>query len=282
MNRMYPILLIVAATGSAVIAIFAGYTMMGFVAAAAACAVMVGTTVYTTSIAKPEEKILETGLVQQYLLSNFTIDESTIQYLKKLLKEDYDLNVTKKQLTLAIEKEQTRRELELENEELQDFENKFYIQEKHPKTLEEYISQFVTVFGRGSVRNVYYLKKVLEHTKISYTDEKEFTDQIIALKNLIEKEIERRGGTPAKEVHITINVCPECGNEYPEMLLYCPFCKKETQIIEEPYEVVYCPKCNRPMVRSILKKGNTYVKGYQCRNLKCLYEITYEKAHNAQ
>lgn len=279
---MYPFLFIVAATGSAVMAIFAGYTILGFVAAAAACAVLVGITVYTTSAAKPEQKILKTGLVQQYLLSNFTIDESTILYLKKLLKEDYGLDVTKKQVLSAIEKEQTKRELKLEQEELQDFKNKFYIEGKKPETLQEYISQFVSVFGRGSVRNVYYLKKMLEQNNISYTDKKEFTDKIIVLRNLIEKEIEQRGGTPQKKVRITVNVCPECGNEYPEMLLYCPFCKKETQKVEEPHEVVYCPKCNRPMVRSILKKGNTYVKGYQCRNLKCLYEITYEKAHNAQ
>jgi hypothetical protein len=138
----------------------------------------------------------------------------------------------------------------------------------------------VTVFGRGSARNVYYLKKVLDQERIPYSDNPEFTDRIIALKNLIEQEIERRGGSPQKKVKVTYKVCPTCKNEYPDVLLYCPFCEQGTQKVAEPENIVYCPQCNNPMVRSILKKDGTYIKGFQCRNLKCLYEITYEESQN--
>lgn len=279
MNRTFPFLLIFIATVLVAGTIYAGYTLPGFVGAAAACIVLVAITVYKRVYTRIEDKILKTELIQQYLLSNFTVDQSTLTYLQRLLKEDYSLTVTAEQLISAIEKEQTKRELEIEREELSDFKNKFYIGEP-PTTLQEYIQQFVTVFGRGSTRNVYYLKKVLDEEKIDYSNKKEFTDKIIVLKNLIETEIEKRGGPPRKEMQITCKVCPTCKNEYPDVLLYCPFCEQETTKGVEPMHEVYCPQCNRPMVKSILKRDNTFVKGYQCRNLKCLYEITYEEAHN--
>ncbi len=275
----YALIFIFVAASSAAAAIYYGHSYTGFAAAGIACIIVAAATMYTKYVTRIEDKILRTGLIQQYLISNFTMDQSTIEYLKRLLKEDYSLNITTKQLTSAIEKEQTKRELELENEELSDFKSKFFIDTK-PETLTQYIAQFVTVFGRGSVRNVYYLKKVLDQDNISFSDKDGFIDKIVALKNLIEAQIERRGGPPKKEEKITVNVCPTCGNEYPAVLLFCPFCEQETQKVVEPSGVVYCPRCNKVMVRSILKKGNTFVKGYQCRNLKCLYEITYEEAHN--
>lgn len=281
MNRIYfALIFIFAAASSAAAAIYYRHPYVGFVAAGTACIIVAAATVYTKYVTRIEDKILKTGLIQQYLISNFTVDQSTIEYLKRLLKEDYNLNVTTSQLTSAIEKEQTKRELKLENEELSDFKNKFFIDTK-PETITQYITQFVTVFGRGSVRNIYYLKKILDENHISYSEKDGFTDKIVALKNLIEAEIERRGGLPKKEEKITANVCPKCGNEYPDVLLFCPFCEQETQKVVEPSgDTVYCPQCNKVMVRSILKKGKTFVKGYQCRNLKCLYEITYEEAHN--
>lgn len=281
MNRTYALVFIVAATLLAAAAIYFGYPFYGFFSAGAACAAVVVTTAYATYVSRVEEKILKTGLVQQYLISRFTADQSTIDYLKKLLREDYNLKVTSEQLVSAIEKEQTRKELEMEKEELTDFKNKYYIGEKAPETLDDHIRQFVTVFGRGSVRNVYYLKKVLEEKNINCAEKGEFTDKIIALKNLIEAEIERRGGSAKKEEQVTINVCPICGNEYPQVLLFCPFCEKETTKVAEPLlKVVCCPQCGKPMVRSILKKEGRFLKGYQCRNLKCLYEMTYEEPHN--
>jgi hypothetical protein len=273
------LIFIFAALGSAVTAIYYGHVFTGFAAAVTACIIVAAATVYTTYTTRIEDKIFKTGLVQQYLISNFTVDQSTLEYLKKLLKEDYNLTVTTKQLTSAIEKEQTKRELELENDELSDFKNKFFI-DTAPETVSQYITQFVTVFGRGSVRNIYYLKKVLDQNNISYTDKDGFTDKIVALKNLIEAEIEKRGGPPKKEEKITVRLCPTCGNEYPSVLLFCPFCEEGTHKVVEPLDVVYCPQCNKVMVRSILKKGSTFVKGYQCRNLKCLYEMPYDKAHN--
>jgi len=283
MNRIYHILLFIfIATISVVLTIHFGYTVLGFAEAGAACAVLVAVTVYGAYYSRIEDRILQTGLIQQYLLSNFTIDQSTLTYLQKLLKEDYNITVNTEQLTSAIEREQVRRELELEKEELSDFKNKFCIGEQ-PETLEEYIERFVTVFGRGSVRNVYYLKRVMDEAGISYSEKEEFTDKIVALRNLIEVEIERRGGPPKKEVEVTCKVCPTCGNEYPDVLLFCPFCKRETARVSEPvHEVIYCPQCKKPMVRSILKKDGKFVKGYQCRNLKCLYEITNEESQDAQ
>lgn len=278
MNRTH-FLSIFIATVLVAVTIYSGYTVPGFVGAGAACIVLVAFTVYKTYYTRVEDKISKTELIQQYLLSNFTIDQSTLTYLQKLLKEDYRLTVTAEQLLTAIEKEQTKRELKIEREELSDFKNKFYIG-REPETLQEYIKQFVTVFGRGSMRNVYYLKKVLDEEQIPYSPHKEFTDKIIVLKNLIEAEIQKRGGPPRKEVQITCKVCPTCKNEYPDVLLYCPFCEQETKKDTEPVHEVYCPQCNKPMVKSILKRDNTYVKGYQCRNLKCLYEISYEEAQN--
>jgi hypothetical protein len=282
MNRIYSALLFVfAAAVFSAATIHVGYTTLGFLAAGTACAVFVAITIYTRYTSKVEDTILQTGLIQHYLLSNFTADQSTLQYLKKLLEEDYNLTVTTEQLTSAIEKEQTRREIELEKEELSDFKNKFFIKEKAPETLEEYIKQFVAVFGRGSVRNVYYLKKVLDEENISYSDTDEFTDTIVALKNLIEAEVVSRGGEPKKEEKTIVNVCSVCGNEYPKVLLFCPFCEQETtKIVEPSHDVLYCPQCNKPMIRSILKRDGKFVKGYQCRNLKCLYEMTYEESQN--
>jgi hypothetical protein len=282
MNRTFVILLFIfIATAGVAGTIYSGYTMPGFVGAGAACLILVVLTVRTALPTKIEDNILKTEVIQQYLLSNFTTDQSTLTYLQKLLREDYNLDVTPEQLLSAIEKEQTKRELESEKEELSDFKNKFFIGKK-PQTLDEYIKKFVTVFGRGSARNVYYLKKVLDHQRIPYSDNPEFTDKIIALKNFIEQEIERRGGPPQKKVEVTYKVCPTCKNEYPDVLLYCPFCEQETQKITEPENMVYCPQCNKPMVRSILKRNGTYMKGFQCRNLKCLYEITYEESQNTQ
>ncbi|MGC1122057.1 MAG: hypothetical protein WBA22_13285 [Candidatus Methanofastidiosia archaeon] len=283
MNQTHLVLLFVVITaGAAVVAIYTGYSVLGFLAAGISCVLLIVATVYDRYTSKLEDKIMKTGLIQQYLISNFTVDQSTIHYLKKLFKEDYNLDVTGDQLVSAIQKEQTRREMELEEEEFTDFKNKFFVGKK-PESLEEYIKQFVSVFGRGSVRNVYYLKKLLDENDVNYTEEEGFEDKIIALKNLIEKEIERRGGSPRKEDQMTVSVCPRCGNEYPKVLLFCPFCEEETTKQSEPAgEMVYCPRCNRPMVRSILKKEGTFVKGYQCRNLKCLYEMTYEEAHNTE
>ena len=282
--RPYLVLLsIFIATGFVAVTIYAGYTTLGFLGAGGACAVLIILTVSSRYGTKIEDKILKTELIQQYLLSNFTIDHTTLSYLQKLLREDYSITVTTEQLLSAIEKEQTKRELELEKEELSDFQNKFFIGENLPETLEEYVKQFVTVFGRGSVRNVYYLKKILDEENISYSEKKEFTDRIIALKNLVEAEIERRGGSVKREEKATVRVCSTCGNEYPDVLLYCPFCEQETiKVPEQLQDVVYCPRCNRPMVRSILRKDSKFVKGYQCRNLKCLYEISYEESKNAQ
>lgn len=279
MKPTYVVLFVFIATILVVSAIYFGYTVSGFAGAGILCVLLVIITVYIRYYPRIDEKILQTGLIQQYLLSNFTIDQSTLMYLQKLLKEDYNLTVTTEQLVSAIEKEQTRRELELEEEELNDFKNKFFTGEA-PEALEDYIRKFVTVFGRGSVRNVYYLKKVLDEPSISYSDKEEFTDRIIALKNLIEEEIQRRGGPPRKEVHPTVTVCPKCGNEYPDGLLYCPFCEEGTTKVTEPVHEMYCPHCNNFMVRSILKRNGKFVKGYQCRNLKCLYEITDEESHN--
>jgi hypothetical protein len=283
MNQTHLVFLFVIITaGAAVVAIFTGYAVPGFLAAGISCILLIVATVYDRQTSRLEDNIMKTGLIQQYLISNFTVDRSTIHYLKRLLKEDYNLDVTTDQLTSAIQKEQTRREIELEEEELADFKNKFFIGKK-PESLEEYIKQFVSIFGRGSVRNVYYLKKLLDENNVSYTEREGFEDKIIALKNLIEEEIERRGGSPRKEDQMTVSVCPKCGNEYPKVLLFCPFCEEGTTKQSEPAEdTVYCPSCSRPMVRSILKKEGTFVKGYQCRNLKCLYEMTYEEAHNTQ
>lgn len=283
MNQTHLVFLFVVITaGAAVVAIYTGYTVPGFLAAGISCVLLIVATVYDRQSSKLEDKIMKTGLIQQYLISNFTVDQSTIHYLKRLFKEDYNLDVTGDQLVTAIQKEQTRREIELEEEEFTDFKNKFFIGKK-PESLEEYIKQFVSVFGRGSVRNVYYLKKLLDENNVSYTEREGFEDKIIALKNLIEEEIERRGGSPRKEDQMTVSICPRCGNEYPKVLLFCPFCEEETTKQSEPAgEIVYCPRCSRPMVRSILKKEGTFVKGYQCRNLKCLYEMTYEEAHNTQ
>ena len=279
MKPIYPVLFIFAATIVVGFTIYLGHAVPGFAAAGIICAFLVVITVYIKYYPGIDEKISKTGLIQQYLLSNFTVDQSTLDYLKKLLKEDYNLTVTVEQLKSAIEKEQTRRELELEKEELHDFRNKFFIG-KRPETLEEYIKKFVTVFGRGSMRNVYYLKKVLDEGNIFYSDKEEFTDKIIILKNLIEEEIQQRGGPPRKEVHLTVTVCPQCGNEYPDGLLFCPFCEEETTKVSEPVHEMCCPHCNNPMVKSILKRNGKFVKGYQCRNLKCLYEITDEESHN--
>jgi hypothetical protein len=283
MNQTHLIFLFVTITaGAAVVAISTGYTVPGFLAAGISCALLIVATVYDRQTSRLEDRIMKTGLIQQYLISNFTVDQSTIHYLKRLLKEDYNLDVTTDQLTSAIQKEQTRREIELEEEEFTDFKNKFFIGKK-PESLEDYIKQFVSVFGRGSVRNVYYLKKLLDENNVNYTEKEGFEDKIIALKNVIEEEIERRGGSPRKEDQMTVSICPRCGNEYPKVLLFCPFCEEETAKQSEPAgEIVYCPRCSRPMVRSILKKEGTFVKGYQCRNLKCLYEMTYEEAHNTQ
>lgn len=284
MKRIYLVLLsILIVTVFVASTIYAGHTLLGFMGAGFACVILVAVTFYRRFSARIEDKILSTGLIQQYLLSNFTIDQSTLSYIKKLLKEDYKITVTTEHLLSAIEKEQTMRELELEREELSDFQNKFFIGEPLPETLEEYIKQFVTVFGRGSVRNLYYLKRVLEEKSIAYAQEKDFTDRVIALKNLIEAEIERRGGPAKKEEKTTVRTCPTCGNQYPDVLLYCPFCEQEpTEVAELLEDVVYCPQCNKPMVRSILKREGTFIKGYQCRNLKCLYEIPYEESHNTQ
>lgn len=284
MRRIYLLLLfILIATASVVGTIHAGYTVPGLLGAGAACAILIGVTIHTMYSAKIEDRILETGLVQQYLLSNFTVDQSTLSYLKKLLKEDYSLRVTTEQLLSAIEKEQTRREVELEKEELLDFKNKFFVGQSPPETLEQCIKQFVSIFGRGSMRNIYYLKKSLDEQKIPYTQEEGFTDKIVALENMIETEVIRRGGPPRREEKITLKTCPECGNEYPEGLLYCPFCEQGTARTSElVHDVVYCPQCHGPMVRSILKRDGKFVRGYQCRNLKCLYEVTYEESQNAQ
>lgn len=281
MDRTYlGLLLIFTAAIVVAFTIYAGYIYPGFFAAGAACGILLVITLHRTLKARIEEKILRTGLIQQYLVSNFTVDESTLNYLIKLLREDYHLTVSTPQLLSAIEKEQTARELEREKEELQDFKSKFYIKEVLP-TVDEYVKQFVTVFGRGSPRNVYSFMKVLEEKDITFTQEKEFTDRVIALKNLVEAEIEERGGAPKKEEHITVTVCPTCGNEYPRVLLFCPFCERKTTPVSAPRgDVVYCPQCKSPMVRSILKKGDTYVKGYQCRNLKCLYEVTHDEPHH--
>jgi hypothetical protein len=281
MNRTFVILLFIfIVTAGTAGTIYSGYTIPGFVGAGVACLILVVLTVRTTTLpTKIEDSISKTEVIQQYLLSNFTTDQSTLTYLQKLLKEDYNLTVTPEQLISAIEKEQTKRELESEKEELSDFKNKFFIGKK-PQTLDEYVKKFVTVFGRGSARNVYYLKKVLDQQRIPYSDNPEFTDKIIALKNLIEQEIERRGGPSQKKVNVTYKVCPTCKNEYPDVLLYCPFCEQEPQRVAEPENMVYCPQCNKPMVRSILKRNGTYIKGFQCRNLKCLYEITYEESQN--
>ena len=278
MNRTVPILLISLGTVIVISAIYLGYAVHGFVGAGIICVLVLGLTSYTSS-PPMEEKIIKTGLIQQYLLSNFTIDQSTLTYLKKLLKEDYHLTATTEQLVSAIEREQTRRELEHEEEEFLDFKTKFFIG-KEPETLEEFKKQFVTVFGRGSMRNIYYLKKVLDEKRFSYSDKAELTDRIVDLKNLIEGEIQRRGGPAKKEMHITITVCPTCENEYPDVLLFCPFCERETTKASEPVHERFCPHCSKPLVRSILKRDNTFVKGYQCRNLKCLYEITDEESHN--
>ncbi len=265
------------------ILMYMGYTTPGFIIAGIMCGILVIMTVYHRYTSGMEEKILKTGLIQQYLLSNFTIDQSALNYIQKLLKEDYNITVPPSQLRSVIEKEQTQRELELEREELADFKNKFFIDNRAPQTLQDYIKQFVTVFGRGSMRNIYYLKKMLDEASISFSTEKEFTDRIVSLKNLIEKEIQHRGGSARKEEQVTVKVCPTCGNEYPGVLLFCPFCEKETERISEyQKDTVYCPRCNKPMVRSILKRDGTFVKGYQCRNLKCLYEITDEESNNSQ
>lgn len=289
MDRTYVgFILIFIAAGVVAVTIYLGYTTPGFMAAGAACVVLVYMTLRRTYTTRIEDTILKTGLIQQYLLSNFTIDESALTYLQKLLKEDYNITVNKKQLLPVIENEQTRRELELEKEELHDFKNKYFIGENEPETMEEYIKQFVTVFGRGSPRNVYYLMKVLDGKGIVYSEEKEFTEKIIALKNLIEAEVIKRGGLPKKEEQVTVTVCSRCGNEYPKVLLFCPFCEgekeggKEAKAIHvlEPLKVVYCPQCHKPMVRSILKRDNKFAKGFQCRNLKCLYEMTYEESQN--
>lgn len=284
MKQIYLVLVsILIVTGFVASTIYAGHTLSGFMGAGFACAVLVAVTLYRRYGARIEDRILETGLIRQYLLSNFTIDQSTLSYIKKLLKEDYDMTATTEQLLSAIEREQTTRELELEEEELSDFRNKFFIREPLPETLEEYINQFVTVFGRGSVRNLYYLKRVLEEQNIAYSQQKDFTDRIIALKNLIEAEIKRRGGPAKKEEKTTVRTCPACGNEYPDVMLYCPFCEQEpTEVAELLEDVVYCPQCNRPMVRSILEREGKFIKGYQCRNLKCLYEIPYEESHNTK
>lgn len=263
--------------------IYLGYTLAGFLLAGIVCVLIVVITVREKYSSGIEEKILKTGLIQQYLLSNFTVDQSALNYIKKLLQEDYSLTVANDQLISIIEKEQTQRELELEKEEFTDFKNKFFITQKPPETLQDYIKQFVTVFGRGSVRNVYYLKKVLDEESVSFSEETGFTDRIVTLKNLIETEIQRRGGSSKKDDQVTVKVCFTCGNEYPGVLLFCPFCERETTPISElQKDVVFCPQCNRPMVRSILKKNGKFVKGYQCRNLKCLYEITDEESNNTQ
>jgi hypothetical protein len=278
MNRTVPVLLISLGTVFMVSAIYLGYAVPGFVGAGIICVLVLVLTFYTR-YSSIEEKIFETGLIQQYLLSNFTIDQSTLTYLQKLLQEDYHLTVTTEQLVSAIEKEQTRRELEREEEEFIDFKTKFFIG-KESDTLEEFVKQFVTVFGRGSMRNVYYLKKVLDEKGVSYSDKSGFTDRIVDIKNMIEDETQRRGGPVRKETQVTITVCPTCGNEYPDVLLFCPFCERETTKVSEPVHEKFCPHCSKPMVRSILKRDNTFLKGYQCRNLKCLYEITDEESHN--
>lgn len=278
MNRTVFVLLILLGTVFVISAIYLGYAVQGFVGAVLICVLVLVLTSYT-SYSPIEEKIIKTGLIQQYLLSNFTIDQSTLTYLQKLLQEDYHLTTTTEQLISAIEKEQTRRELEHEQEEFLDFKTKFLIG-KEPETLDEFVKQFVTVFGRGSMRNVYYLKKMLDAKKVSYSDKSEFTDKIVDIKNVIEKEIMRRGGPGRKETQVTITVCPTCGNEYPDVLLFCPFCEKETMKVSEPVHEEFCPQCSKPLVRSILKRDNTFVKGYQCRNLKCLYEIADDESHN--
>ena len=278
MNRT-SLFLFILFTAIMVTAIYLGYAVPGFVGAGIACMILVGFTLYTKYFPRTEDKIIKTGLISQYLLSNFTIDQSTLTYLQRLLKEDYHLTVTPEQLISAIEKEQTRREIEHDREELSDFENKFFVGKK-PQTLEEYIKQFVSVFGRGSMRNVYYLKRILDEEGVSYSDSLEFTDKIVDIRNMIEEEVQRRGGPPRKEPTVTVTVCPVCQNEYPDVLLYCPFCERETTKVSEPVHEVYCPQCSKPMVRSILLRGTTYVKGYQCRNLQCLYEVADDEPHN--
>jgi hypothetical protein len=284
MKLLFPVLAVISIavilTGAL---IYTGHTTAGFFTAGIASCILVVITILQRYGSTSEEKILRTGLIQQYLLSNFTIDQSTLDYIKKILAEDFNLSVTTDQLISAIEREQTKRELEIEEEELVDFKNKFFITQKTPENLQNYIKQFVTVFGRGSVRNVYYLKKVLDEASIPFSEHDAFTNKIVVLKNLIEKEIQRRGGSEKKEDRVVVKVCPTCGNEYPSVLLFCPFCEREPHSVSEHrQDVIYCPRCNKPMVRSILKKNGIFVKGYQCRNLQCLYEITDEESHNTQ
>lgn len=283
MKRIFPVFMFIfTAAVLAGILIYLGYTLAGFLLTGIVCVIIVIITIRERYSSGIEDKILKTGLLQQYLLSNFTIDQSTLNYITKLLKEDYNLIIANDQLLSIIEKEQTQRELELEKEEFSDFKNKFFITQKSPETLQDYIKQFVTVFGRGSVRNVYYLKKVLDEGALSFSEEESFTDKIVALKNLIENEIQRRGGSSRKEEQVTGKVCNTCGNEYPSVLLFCPFCERETAPVSgSQNEVVFCPQCNRPMVRSILKKNGKFIKGYQCRNLKCLYEIADEESNDS-
>jgi hypothetical protein len=284
MKLLFPVLVVifiaVVLTGAL---IYTGYTTLGFLTAGIVCCILVAITILQRHESTSEEKILQTGLIQQYLLSNFTIDQSTLNYIKKILSEDFKLSVTTDQLISAIEKEQTTRELEIEEEEFTDFKNKFFITQNPPENLHDYIKQFVTVFGRGSVRNIYYLKRVLDEASLPFSKNDAFTDKIVELKNLIEKEIQRRGGSSKKEDRVVVKVCPTCGNEYPSVLLFCPFCERETHSASEHrQDIVYCPRCTRPMIRSILKKNGKFVKGYQCRNLKCLYEITDEESDNTQ